>query len=139
VIDIQHGLEKQTLESMKLLARNKTPFVVALNKIDRSYGWRKEEDGCSYLSLKRQTSTAFNDYETKLRKVKLELNEKGYNAALYWENDDPEDFISLVPTSGVTGEGIPDLLAMLVHTCMNSPKVAEKLIVRKDRFKCTVM
>jgi translation initiation factor 5B len=31
------------------------------------------------------------------------LNEKGYNAALYWENNDLDDYISLVPTSGITG------------------------------------
>jgi translation initiation factor IF-2 len=44
-----------------------------------------------------------DDYNDKLRKIILELNTKGYNAALYWENEDPEDYISLVPTSGVTG------------------------------------
>lgn len=34
--------------------------------------------------------------------------------AFYWENEDPKTYISVVPTSGVTGEGIPDLLSVIV-------------------------
>lgn len=103
VIDLQHGLENQTIESLELLSKRKTPFVVALNKIDRSYNWKAKNDHSSYLSLKDQLTESLDDYNDKLRKIILELNTKGYNAALYWENEDPEDYISLVPTSGVTG------------------------------------
>eukprot|EP00976_Prorocentrum_cordatum_P080402 1183966-Prorocentrum_minimum.AAC.2 len=66
-------------------------------------------------SLEAQAGHVTREFKQRLDKAILSFNEQGLNAALYWENPDPRSFISVVPTSAITGDGIPDLLALLVR------------------------
>lgn len=81
-----HGLEPQTLESMKLLRDRKTPFVVALDKIDRLYGWKKIADNGLQDSLAIQNKGVQNEFRDRLEKTKLAFAEQGFNAELVYEN-----------------------------------------------------
>ena len=40
ILNVDKGIEKQSIESIEILRQKKTPFVVALNQIDRTYNWQ---------------------------------------------------------------------------------------------------
>ncbi|KAJ2904371.1 Eukaryotic translation initiation factor 5B [Zalerion maritima] len=115
VVDIMHGLEPQTLESMKLLRDRKTPFIVALNKIDRLYGWKKVENNGFQESLALQSKGVQNEFKNRLAATKVEFAEQGFNSELFYENKSMAKFVSLVPTSAHTGEGVPDMLKLILQ------------------------
>ncbi|KZL79061.1 eukaryotic translation initiation factor 5b [Colletotrichum incanum] len=115
VVDIMHGLEPQTLESMRMLRERKTPFVVALNKIDRLYGWKKVDNNGFQESLALQPRGVQNEFKNRLEQTKLAFAEQGFNAELFYENKSMAKNVSLIPTSAHTGEGIPDMLKLIIQ------------------------
>jgi translation initiation factor 5B len=60
---------------------------------------------------------------------------------MYWENEDPLEYVSLIPTSGVTGEGLPDLLSVLVKYSLTIERIRKRIKIekKKKKFNCTVM
>ncbi|KAF3072481.1 Eukaryotic translation initiation factor 5B [Trichoderma lentiforme] len=115
VVDIMHGLEPQTLESMRMLRERKTPFIVALNKIDRLYGWKKVDNNGFQDSLALQSKAVQNEFKNRLEQTKLAFAEQGFNSELFYQNKSMAKFVSLVPTSAHTGEGIPDMLKLILQ------------------------
>ncbi|KAK9495599.1 P-loop containing nucleoside triphosphate hydrolase protein, partial [Lipomyces doorenjongii] len=136
VIDIMHGLEQQTLESIRLLRSRKTPFIVALNKIDRLYGWEAIPDNGVQDSLAKQSNTVQREFEDRVQKTKLALAEQGLNSELYYKNRNMARNVSLVPTSAVTGEGVPDMLKLLIDLTQN--RMSDKLMYLSE-LECTVL
>ncbi|KAL9600047.1 MAG: hypothetical protein Q9219_003417 [cf. Caloplaca sp. 3 TL-2023] len=136
VVDIMHGLEPQTLESMRLLRDRKTPFIVALNKIDRLYGWKKIDNNGFQDSLAMQNKAVHNEFRDRLEKTKVLFAEQGFNAELYYENKSMAKNVSLVPTSAHTGEGIPDMLKLL--TTLTQERMTNKLMYLSE-VECTVL
>ena len=136
VVDIMHGLEPQTLESMRLLRDRKTPFIVALNKIDRLYGWKKIDNNGFQDSLAMQNKGVQNEFRDRLEKTKVAFAEQGFNSELYYENKSMARNVSLVPTSAHTGEGIPDMLKLLVQ--LTQERMTNKLMYLSE-VECTVL
>ncbi len=114
VIDILEGVMPQTIECIEILKTYKTPFVVAANKIDKIYGWKSYENFPISHSLLKQSSTALRQLEEKIYNIVFKLNELGFNADRFDRVRDFTREIAIVPVSAVTGEGIPELLMLLV-------------------------
>lgn len=136
VIDIMHGLEQQTIESIGLLKDRKTPFVVALNKIDRLYGWKSNPKRDVEDLLKQQTLNTKDEFDKRSKEIILELNKQGLNAALYYDNPDPKSFVSLVPTSAVTGDGMGNIISMLITFCQT--RLVKRILFKPDSLDATV-
>jgi translation initiation factor 5B len=136
VVDVMHGLERQTIESINLLRQRRTPFIVALNKVDRMYGWKPVHNAPIRESLATQPDYAVSEFETRTAGVLTQLAEQGLNAKLYYENDNFRKNVSVVPTSAFTGEGVPDLLMLLVQ--LTQQMMGSKLMLA-DTVQCTVL
>ncbi len=136
VVDLMHGLEPQTIESIKMLQESNTKFIIALNKIDRLYGWVSQPDRSSKLSLEVQELNTVDEFNSKFTHVKVQLMELGINSELYWKNQSLDDTVSICPTSAITGEGICDLLNYLIKY---SQTELESVVTKSDDFNCVVM
>ena len=130
VVDLMHGLEQQTIESLNMLRKRKVPFVVALNKVDRCYAWKTCKDMPIREALKEQAEGTISEFRSRALDAKVQLQEQGVNSNLYWEMGDDDwsnsDFIPLVPTSAITGEGVQDVLMLLCQ--MAQRKIWKKLM-----------
>lgn len=136
VVDITHGLEPQTIESLNLLRNGRTPFIVALNKIDRMYGWKATPNGGFRETLAQQSKSVISEFEDRVRRTKLAFAEQGLNAEIFDENKNLGRNISLVPTSAITGEGIPDMLMLLVKLTQERMNQALMYI---SELECTIL
>lgn len=76
VVDIMHGLEPQTIESINLLKQKKTPFLVALNKIDRLYDWQSAQRKDVRDILKMQQPNTQLEFEKRSKDVMLQFAEQ---------------------------------------------------------------
>jgi len=114
VIDINEGLKPQTIESINILKRAKTPFIVALNKIDLVYSWRVHKNESFQSTYSQQNEQVRQALDDKLYNIVGKLYELGFSADRYDKISNFQKNLALVPVSAKTGEGIADILMILV-------------------------
>ncbi|MBI5391793.1 translation initiation factor IF-2 [Candidatus Woesearchaeota archaeon] len=113
VIDIKEGIKPQTIESIEILKQAKTPFVIALNKIDLLNGWQQKKSPILIKDMEAQNERTRADFEKKMYDLVAQLYELGFQADRFDRIDDYTKKIAMVPIAAKTGEGIPELLMIV--------------------------
>jgi translation initiation factor 5B len=113
VIDVLKGFEAQTYEVIEILKSRKTPFLVAVNKIDRIPGWKPYSNSPFLESYKNQDPHVRQELDEHLYRIIGKFSELSFRADRFDKITDFTKTIALIPTSAKTGEGIPELIAVL--------------------------
>ena len=108
VVDLNEGIMPQTKESIEILKQYKTPFVVAANKVDAISGWQTN------VRLSDQLPHTQAEFNNKFYKLIGELSMFGFDCDLYSNIKDFGKTVAVVPVSGKTGDGVKNLLMMLI-------------------------
>ncbi len=137
IVDINEGFQPQTDESLNFLKQFKTPFIVALTKIDRILGWIKKENAPFFETYNSQNQMTQNLLEEKTYHIIGQLGERGFSAERFDRVFDFTKQVAVVPVSGVTGEGVADLLMVISGVAQKYLK--KGLEVEKGIGKGTVL
>ena len=114
VVDINEGFQPQTVEALSILRNCRTPFVVALTKVDRVHGWRSTENAPFLTSFGKQNERVTEFMETRHYEIVGKLSDLGFNSERFDRVSDFAREIAIVPISAHTGEGISDLLLVMI-------------------------
>ena len=55
-----------------------------------------------------------DEFDERVKQVVTEFAEQSLNVALCWEKVNFKEYIPMVPTSAITGDGMGDLIALMV-------------------------
>jgi len=114
VIDINEGIMPQTVESINILKRYRTPFVIAANKIDLIHGWKNCEGEPFIFAIGKQKEAVQQAVDEKIYSIVEKLYELGFSAERYDRIADFTQNVAIIPMSAKMGIGIADLLLVLV-------------------------
>ena len=113
VIDITEGVKPQTVESIEILRARKVPFVVAANKIDKIPGWKPHPDSPFIETISKQDKRVVKKLEDLVYNIVGQLATYGIVSERFDRVRDFTKTVPIVPVSAKTGEGLPELLAVL--------------------------
>lgn len=114
VIDVLRGFEAQTYECIEILKARKTPFIVAVNKTDRVPGWKAQPNAPFMKSYAKQDNYVKEDLDNKLYEIMGTFSRLKLSTDRFDRVRDFTSTVALVPVSAKTGEGITELLMVLI-------------------------
>lgn len=144
VININEGIKPQTIECIEILKKYKTPFIIALNKLDLITGYRSNPQLLVLQNIQNQAENVKQSIDKKLYELVGELYKNEINAERFDRVDDYTKQIAMVPCSAETREGIPELLMVLIglaqkfleqqlETDLNKPAKGTVLEVKEEK------
>ena len=144
VVDINEGFKQQTIEALQILRNCKTPFVIAATKLDRIPGWNPTANASFIKSYANQSDAVKGTVETKMYELVGKLSELGFNSERFDRVSDFQRNLVIVPVSSMTGEGIGDLLMVMIglaqkfltenlKTTVEGPGVGTVLEVKEEK------
>ena len=137
VIDITEGMQEQTDESINILKHFKTPFLVAATKIDKIEGWIPQKTSSFLDSFSKQPERVKQKLDEKIYRIVGQLSERGFESERFDRISDFKKTVAIVPCSGITGEGISELLTILAGLSQSFLK--EELEVKKGVGKGSIL
>ena len=114
VINVLRGFEAQTFECVEILKARKTPFLVAANMIDRVPGWNSYPDTPFSKSYPLQDPYVREDLDNRIYDVIGAFSRLGFKIDRFDKVREFASTVAVVPMSAKTGEGIHELLMVLI-------------------------
>ena len=130
IVDINEGFKPQTYEAINILKMYKTPFIVVANKIDRIFGWDIHEGASFMESFKEQAPRVQTDLDLKVYELIGKLHEEGFQSERFDRVTDFASQITIIPICAKSGEGIIELIAMLLGLAQEY--LTEQLEIHED-------
>ena len=144
VVDLNEGFKQQTIEALQILRNCKTPFVIAATKLDKIPGWRPTPNAGFKETYKNQSERVQTECENRVYKLVGKLSDMGFNSERFDRVTDFQRNLVIVPVSSMTGEGIGDLLMIMIglaqryltdglKTTTSGPGVGTVLEVKEEK------
>jgi translation initiation factor 5B len=113
VVDINEGFKPQTIESINILKKFKTPFVVAANKIDLVPLYTPVKNVTFQQAMKAQRQEYVDELEKRLYDLVNRFYEFGITSDRYDRISDFSRTVAIVPMSAKAGIGISEILMVI--------------------------
>ena len=137
VVDLLEGFQPQTWESIEILKERRVPFIVAANKIDRMGGWKPHPNLPFLETIRKQDPRVVQRLDELVYRLVGQLYEAGFMAERFDRVKDFRTTVAIVPISAKTGEGVPELLALLAGLVQQYMK--KRLITGDEPAKGVVL
>jgi len=137
VINVLRGFETQTYECIEILKARKTPFLVAANMIDRTPGWNSYPDTPFSKAYQLQDPYVREDLDNRIYDIIGAFSRLGFKADRFDHVKDFTSTVAIVPTSAKTGEGVTELIMVLVG--LTQQYLKKRLQTTKGSAKGTIL